>query len=214
MIVTIDGPSGAGKGTIATYLSEKFRLKHLDTGMLFRATALKLILANIDPDDHHAVAALVKTVTIADTANPDLRQEKIANVASQIAKIPEVRKTLAQLQRDFCTQIPVTYEGVILDGRDIGTVICPDAPCKLFVTADFDVRASRRLAENEDAAIDSDTIKSIMHIRDTRDQTRETAPLHPAVDAFLIDTTNLSIIQACDMAADFVNQCLQARKVA
>lgn len=209
MIVTIDGPSGAGKGTIATYLSEKFRLKHLDTGMLFRATALKLIHANIDPNDHQAVAALVKTVTIAEAANPHLRQEKIANIASQIAKIPEVRKTLGQLQRDFCTQIPTTYAGVILDGRDIGTVICPHAPCKLFVTADFDVRATRRLAENEDTAMDSEAIKSIMHIRDTRDQTRETAPLQPAVDAFVIDTTNLSIIQACDMAADFVDQCLK-----
>jgi CMP/dCMP kinase len=208
MIIAIDGPAGAGKGTIASYLALKFNLIHLDTGLLYRALAKAVLAAGIDPANHEAVTDLAAHVTIEDTNAPDLRGEAVAALASQIAIIPEVRHTLNNLQRQFCLSVPSPYQGAILDGRDIGTVICPDADCKLFVTARPEIRNQRRLLETQRTPQDNTAslreVAQTIAERDQRDTSRKIAPLTPAPDAYIIDTTDLTINEACTAAALYV----------
>jgi cytidylate kinase len=208
MIIAIDGPAGSGKGTIASYLALTFNLIHLDTGALYRALAKAVLQAGIDPANRQAVAKLAESVTIEDTNAPDLRGEAVAAVASQIAVIPEVRRVLNDLQRQFCNTVSSPYQGVVLDGRDIGTVICPDADCKLFVTAQPEVRNQRRLLETQgtpqDSAASLNQVAQTIAERDQRDATRKIAPLTPAPDAYIIDTSDLTIDDACTSAASYV----------
>lgn len=214
MIVTIDGPAGSGKGTVASYLAEAFNLKHLDTGLLFRAAGYHIQQKNIDLSDLSAVIVATQTITIDDTKNPNLRCEDVASIASCIAKIHEVRQILGKLQKDFSKEPYFPFKGVVLDGRDIGTVICPEAPCKLFITADLAVRTQRRLLELEQSDEEKEKIFQKLQVRDTRDQSRETAPLLPAKDAFIIDTTHLTVHQVCEIAADYVKKNCLNRQVA
>ncbi|MBX9805639.1 MAG: (d)CMP kinase [Alphaproteobacteria bacterium] len=211
MIIAVDGPAGAGKGTISEYLAMKFDLMYLDTGLLFRALAKAVLKEGINPTHREAVARIARTIQVSDIDDPDLRGEDIAAVASQVAVIEEVRQVLTDLQRQFCRSVKAPYKGAILDGRDIGTVICPDATCKLFVTARPEIRNKRRLLETQ---MSSDATKEVESVisqkiaeRDSRDSTRKIAPLTPAPDAIIIDTSDLTIDEACTKAALYVAEC-------
>ena len=178
-IIAIDGPAASGKGTIARALAAHFGFHHLDTGLLYRATGAK----GGDP----VLAA--QTLSAEDLARPDLRSAGAGQAASRVAIIPEVRAALVDFQRRFALQEP----GAVLDGRDIGTVICPDAAVKLYVTASDYVRAARRAAE---LGADQAEMLAELRERDRRDSQRATAPLKPADDAVVLDTTDLSIPDA------------------
>ncbi len=209
MIITIDGPSGAGKGTVAKYLAERFNLKKLDTGLLYRALAQRIIhhYESLDFENHDLIIELAQKITIEDVNLPGLRTEEVASLASQIATIPEVREILGKLQRQFAYSSPSPYQGVILDGRDIGTVICPDASCKIYLTARDEIRVERRHLQLNSAA--AEKVKDFMKVRDQRDQSRSVAPLAAAPDAYIIDTSDLTIEQVCSMAANYIlNNCL------
>lgn len=212
MIIAIDGPAGAGKGTISGYLAMKFDLIHLDTGLLYRALAKAVITKKVDPHNPKAIADIARAIRIEDVQDPDLRGEEIAAIASQVAVIAEVRNTLNDLQRRFCASVKPPYQGAILDGRDIGTVICPDAACKLFITARPEIRNQRRLLETQmSSEPDSEAVSRITQKiaeRDARDSARKIAPLTPAPDAFIIDTSDLTIEQACTKAAQYVGRVL------
>jgi cytidylate kinase len=212
MIIAIDGPAGAGKGTISEYLAMKFDLLYLDTGLLYRAVAKVVITEKVDPTDAIAVANIARTIKVEDVNDHKLRGEEIAAVASQIAVLNEVRNILTELQRSFCRSVTAPYKGAILDGRDIGTVVCPDADCKLFITARPEIRNQRRLLETRVSSDASAEVVSSLSQkiaeRDRRDATRKIAPLTPAPDAIIIDTSALTIEEACTEAALYVEKCL------
>lgn len=191
-IIAIDGPAASGKGTIARALSAHFGFHHLDTGLLYRATGAK----GGDP----VLAA--QGLCADDLASPDLRSAEAGQAASRIAAIPEVRAALIEFQHHFAAQEP----GAVLDGRDIGTVICPDAPVKLFITASPEVRAQRRFAELSGKGIETsyeDVLEDVRQ-RDLRDMSRDQAPLKPAEDAKQIDTTEMAIEDAVAAAVALV----------
>lgn len=178
-MIAIDGPAASGKGTIARALAEHYGLRHLDTGLLYRATGAK---------GGEPVAA-ARNLTAADLTRDDLRSAQAGQAASRIAAIPEVRSALVEFQRRFAAEEP----GAVLDGRDIGTVICPDAQVKLYVVASDEVRARRRAAE---LGADPEQMLKELQERDRRDSQRDAAPMRPADDAWVIDTTNVTIEQA------------------
>ena len=186
--VAIDGPAAAGKGTIARAISHRFGFAHLDTGLLYRAVGAK----GGDP----VIAA--QTLTAADLARDDLRTTDAGQAASRVAVIPEVRAALAEFQRRFAR----AEGGAVLDGRDIGTVICPEAEVKLFVTASDRVRATRRWVElgGDACPISLDAMIADLRARDTRDAARATSPLRAAPDALLLDTSELTIDAAVNKA--------------
>ncbi len=195
MIIAIDGPAAAGKGTLARALAEDFGYAFLDTGSLYRATALRVLRGGIDPADTQAAAAEAMALTPNDLADPALREEQTGEMASKIAVVPEVRAALLAYQRNFAKSPPNGAGGAILDGRDIGTVVCPDADCKIFVTASDEARAHRRWLEisaRGEAVLEANVLAD-MRQRDARDAERATAPLKPAEDAHLLDTSNLDI---------------------
>lgn len=188
-IIAIDGPAASGKGTIARALAGRFGFHHLDTGLLYRATGAK----GGDP------VAAARSLDAQDLARPDLRSAEAGQAASRIAAIPEVREALVAFQRHFAAQEP----GAVLDGRDIGTVICPDAAVKLYVVASDEVRAARRAAE---LGADPAEMLSQLRERDLRDSQRATAPLRPADDAVVLDTSTLSIADAVAAAIAHVER--------
>lgn len=207
MIITIDGPAGAGKGTVAQFLAQKYNLKKLDTGMLYRALAKAVLEAQIDVQkQQEKIIQLAQQVTINAAEQEGLRKEEVANLASIVASIPEIRTILNQIQRDFAHADPHPYWGVILDGRDIGTVICPEADCKIFLTASSEVRAMRRNQQIGGTPHQHHEISKIMIERDTRDQNRRVAPLSAAENAYTIDTTYLTINEVCSRAAYYIDQ--------
>jgi cytidylate kinase len=213
VIIAIDGPSGAGKGTVAHYLANKFNLKILDTGLLYRVVAKIALQQKLEPDQHEALVEITRTVTVDDVTQEGLRSEEVAAMASKIAIIPAIRNILNQVQRDFAVSDPGDHMGVILDGRDIGTVIYPDADCKIYLTADQEIRALRRMKQ-ESKACQLD-IQRMMAERDKRDSSRTTAPLNVAKDAYLIDTTYLTIDEVCEKAAYYVqNSCFRSTMTA
>ena len=193
--IAIDGPAAAGKGTIARAVAAHFQCPHLDTGVLYRAVGRKM-MDGLDP----VVAA--QSLGDDDLLRDDLRTADVAQAASKVAMIPEVRAALLDFQRAFAARAG----GAVLDGRDIGTVICPDAPVKLFVTASAEARAKRRY----DELIERGHEASLEHVlsdvkeRDARDINRTDAPLRPAVDAQRLDTTELSISEAIAQAIEIV----------
>lgn len=189
MIIAIDGPAASGKGTLARRLARHFGLNYLDTGSLYRAVAFRALRAGADPSDPAAAIAAARQVETRDLDDPRLRDDKVAQAASKVAAIPGVRAALLALQRDFARR----GQGAVLDGRDIGTVVCPDADAKVFLTATVEARAMRRFKELQargDTAI-YDHVLQDMKLRDARDRERQTAPLRPASDAFELDTTAL-----------------------
>lgn len=189
--VAIDGPAAAGKGTISKAVAAKFGFAHLDTGLLYRAVGAKAA-DGVDP----ITAAL--TLNNDDLSRDDLRSLAAGQTASKVAVIPEVRAALVDFQRRFATQ----DGGAVLDGRDIGTVICPEADVKLFVTASAEVRAHRRWLE---VGGDEAQVLAEVRERDDRDMNRADAPLKPADDALLIDTSDLSIEDAIAAAVNAIN---------
>jgi len=182
--IAIDGPAAAGKGTIAKAVAAQFGFGYLDTGLLYRATARR-VLAGQAPID------AAKTLNVDDLGRSDLRTAEVAEAASQVAALPDVRAALVDFQRRFAAR----DGGAVLDGRDIGTVICPDADVKLFVTASTEIRAARRYGDLIAAGGQTTMAKVLadVKIRDYRDENRSNAPLKPAPDAVLLDTSELSI---------------------
>ena len=193
--VAIDGPAAAGKGTISKAVAAHFGLAHLDTGLLYRVVGARMLLGE-DP------ITAAQSLVAGDLDNPDLRTAEVAQAASRVAVIPEVRAALLDFQRAFARR----SGGAVLDGRDIGTVICPRAEAKLFVTASAEVRAQRRLAELTEGGFqtDFDTVRADGQARDDRDMTRADAPPRPAEDAVILDTSDLSIDAAIAAAIDAV----------
>jgi cytidylate kinase len=207
-VIAVDGPAASGKGTIARALARHYQLPHLDTGLLYRAVALNLLRWGSDPDSEFA-ALRACDFAQTDFGDPELKSEMVGGVASRISAYPGVRAALLERQRDFAGQ----PGGAVLDGRDIGTVIAPDADAKLFVTATPEVRARRRQEElvrlgrsshYEDVLID-------IRARDERDGSRATAPLRMAQDAELIDTSDLDIDAAIARAMAAVDRRVIAK---
>jgi cytidylate kinase len=190
MIIAVDGPAAAGKGTIARALAQHFGYHFLDTGALYRMVGLAVLRRGQDPADTAAAIAAATSLDPSGFADRDLRNEAVGAAASIVAVVPEVRSALLSLQRDFARRQP----GAVLDGRDIGTVVCPDADVKLYVTASPEVRAQRRQTELG-AASYADVLAEI-RARDLRDSQRATAPLLPAKDAVILDTSELDIAAA------------------
>lgn len=202
--VAIDGPAASGKGTIARAVASEFGFVHLDTGLLYRALGKKVRAFTDGPIDPLIAANLASSLTPGDLTAGDLRSAEVAQAASQIAAIPEVRTALLAFQRDFAAK----ECGAVLDGRDIGTVICPDAQVKLYVTASDTTRAERRFRELRDAGatITLDDVTDDLRMRDRRDAARATAPMKPAPDAHLLDTTELSIDAAVAEAVALITK--------
>jgi cytidylate kinase len=197
MIIAVDGPAASGKGTIARALAAHYGLPHLDTGLLYRAVGVATVRRGGDPDiEADAIAATAFDPALL--ADPALRSEAAGGWASRVSSHPGVRAALLDYQRDFAAQ----PGGAVLDGRDIGTVIAPDAHAKLFVTASAEVRARRRAAE--DGARDFDAILADIRARDARDSGRNAAPLRRAEDADLLDTSDLTIGAAVQRAIALV----------
>ncbi len=207
-MIAVDGPAAAGKGTLARRLAERYGLRHLDTGLLYRAAALRLLRAGSDPAQAAAAAAAAAGVTDDDLADPALRDEDVGQAASVVAAHGAVREALLGLQRAFAARAP----GAVLDGRDIGTVVCPDARVKLYLEASTEVRAARRLCELRSRgveSIDSRVLDEIM-ARDARDRRRSAAPLKPAADACSIDTSALDADEVFERAVAIVDSRLSS----
>ncbi len=191
LTVAIDGPAASGKGTLARKLAEYLNVRHLDTGGLYRAAALKLISAHGDPHKAEDAVKAAKMIDYHDLANPHLRSEHIGNTASIISAIPEVRTILLDFQRDFANN----PEGAVLDGRDIGTVVCPEADVKIFITASIEARAKRRhkQLQNQGIEVVFESVLADLVERDERDKARNIAPLKAAENALQIDTTSMTV---------------------
>jgi cytidylate kinase len=202
MIIAIDGPAASGKGTLGKRLAERYGLRHLDTGLIYRAVAKALLDAGAKLDDPARALAAAKALDPTRFDEVALKAYAVGEAASVVSAIPEVRATLVALQRDFAATPP----GAVLDGRDIGTVICPQAQVKIFVTASPQERAHRRareLAARGEAVEEAAVLADILR-RDERDRSRSVAPLKPAADAHLLDTTHLDIEAAVRAAVDIV----------
>tara|TARA_B100000678_G_scaffold253108_2_gene229472 strand:+ start:769 stop:1395 length:627 start_codon:yes stop_codon:yes gene_type:complete len=201
MIIAVDGPTASGKGTIASSLAKHFGLPHLDTGLLYRAVGWQVFLDGGNPDD--PCDARMGTAFHDDLLkSEELRSEHVGGLASRVSIHPEVRAALLERQRRFARQ----QGGAVLDGRDIGTVICPDADVKLFVTASLDARTDRRFAEmqGQGRAMTCEEVRAQIARRDERDMGREDAPLKPAPDAYILDTTALDKQAALAAAIEIV----------
>jgi len=202
MIIAIDGPAASGKGTLGKKLAAHYGLRHLDTGLIYRAVAKTLVDAGERPEDAAAAVAAAKELDLANFDEATLKTYAVGEAASIVSAIPGVRAALLDFQREFAAQPP----GAVLDGRDIGTVICPGADVKIYVTATPEVRAKRRAAEYRAAGRDIDEASVLADIlrRDQRDSNRAAAPLQQAADAYLLDTTHLAIDAAIRAAIDIV----------
>lgn len=197
--VAIDGPAAAGKGTISKAVARHFNFGHLDTGLLYRAVGARM-LDGVEP------VAAAEALNVGDLDRTDLRSAEVAQAASKVAVIAEVRAALVDFQRAFARR----SGGAVLDGRDIGTVICPEAEVKLFVTASAEVRAQRRFLELADSGTTYEAVLDDVRARDERDMTRAEAPLKPADDAVTIDTSTLSIEEAVAQAIAAIEARRQA----
>ena len=210
MIIAIDGPAASGKGTLAKRLAAHYGLRHLDTGVIYRAVAHALICAGADLQDETAAVQAARELDPETFENPALKSQKVGTAASVVSAIPRVREALVEFQREFAAKPP----GAVLDGRDIGTIICPDAEVKIFVVADPKVRAHRRTLEARsrgEEAIEAAVLADIL-ARDERDQNRPVAPLKPAKDAYLLDNSHLDIEGGVRAAIDIVEAVRAGRQ--
>ncbi len=204
MIIAIDGPAASGKGTLAQRIAGHFGYVWLDTGLLYRAVARDALAAGADLEDAVASARAATALDATTLGDPTLRTTAIGEAASVVAKHPGVRAALLDFQREFAQTPP----GAVLDGRDIGTVICPDADVKIFVTADVEVRARRRFEEyvRRGEKVSYEEVLEIIRQRDARDAGRSAAPLQQAPDAVLLDTTDMDVEAAFTAALDIISR--------
>jgi len=210
MIIAVDGPTASGKGTIAKQLAAHYRLKRLDTGSLYRAVGLAVVDAGADPANEAAAVAAAEALELGAIDESRIRSSAAGLAASKVAAIPAVRAVLRRAQRAFAAD----PAGAVLDGRDIGTVICPDATVKLFVTASLEQRTKRRLKELQARGeqITYAELERQIAERDERDMNRKDSPLRPAEGAHLLDTTSLSIEAAAEAAFAIVDAALSSSK--
>ncbi len=204
--IAIDGPAAAGKGTLSRRIAETYGFHHLDTGLTYRATAKALLDAGLTLDDETVAEKMAREVELAGLDRDILSKHEIGEAASKIAVMPAVRRALVEAQRRFSKKPP----GTVLDGRDIGTVVCPAAPVKLYVTASPEVRAKRRYDEirGKGGIADFDAIFDDVKRRDERDMGRADSPLKPAEDAHLLDTSEMSIEAAFQAAKSIIDAAL------
>lgn len=209
MIIAVDGPTASGKGTVAKNLADHYGLKRLDTGSLYRAVGLAVLDAGSDPSDANAAVAAAEALDLGAIDENRIRSSAAGLAASKVAVIPEVRAVLRRAQQVFAND----PRGAVLDGRDIGTVICPNADVKLFVTASLEERTRRRLAElrARGEQISFEDLRAQIAERDERDTKRKDSPLYQAPDAYILDTTSLSIEAAAQAAYAVVDAAI-ARK--
>ncbi|WAP69997.1 (d)CMP kinase [Jiella pelagia] len=207
LTIAIDGPAAAGKGTLAKRVAQHYLLPYLDTGLLYRAVGRQIALAGANPDDPEAAGRFARELDLSHLDDPTLRGHEAGELASRVAVHGPVREALVTFQRSFAAR----PEGAVLDGRDIGTVICPEARVKIFVTASAEVRARRRtdelVAHGRDD-VDFDRILAEVRARDERDSGRNVAPLKPADDAHLLDTSQLDIDAAFRAACEVVDRAV------
>jgi cytidylate kinase len=210
LVIAVDGPAAAGKGTLARRLAQVLNLAYLDTGLLYRAVGMKTLGSGTDRFDREAAAA-ARSIVLDDLARTDLRSDQAANAASRAAAVPAVREALLGFQRRFAADPPDASAGTILDGRDIGSVVCPDATVKLYITAAAGERAMRRLRELRErglTAIHSRVLQDLQE-RDARDAGRNVAPLKPAEDAIVIDSSDLDADAVLAVALQLIEAKLQ-----
>lgn len=215
LIIALDGPAAAGKGTLARRLADRYRLAYLDTGSLYRGVGVTVLRQGLDPATESAAVAAAEGLDPVVLTDPEIRTEQGGQAASKVGAIPAVRRALLDWQRHFASHPPAGADGrpqrgAILDGRDIGTVVCPDARVKLFVTASTEARARRRFKELQEkgpGAIYARVLQD-MQERDARDQERAVAPLTPAADALVIDTSDLDADQVFDLAIAHIDRIL------
>ncbi len=210
MIIAIDGPAASGKGTLARRLAQHYGYRHLDTGVIYRAVAHALLQKGVDLQDERLAVKAAMELDPEALGNPALKSHDVGSAASVVSAIPAVRAVLLDFQRQFAASPP----GAVLDGRDIGTVICPNAEVKIFVVADPRVRAHRRALEAKARGEEADEAKILEDIiqRDERDQNRASAPLKQAEDAYLLDNTNLDIEAGVRAAIDIVEAVRAGRQ--
>ena len=206
MIVAIDGPAASGKGTIAKKLAEYFNLSYLDTGILYRAVALQLLTKGMNEKDSQSAEKVARQVSIASIDHTGIRTQAVSDLASKIAAFPGVRQELLDRQRRFAQNPDPGKDGAILDGRDIGTVVCPHADFKIFIIADLEIRAKRRwkeLLQSDPTVIYCEVLEE-MRSRDERDTNRKDAPLAVTSGALVIDTSNNSIDVSFNEAKNWI----------
>ncbi|MDE1935198.1 (d)CMP kinase [Bradyrhizobium sp.] len=210
MIIAIDGPAASGKGTLAKRLAAHYGLRHLDTGLIYRAVAHELTSKGMALGDEAAAVSAAQGLDPTTLDDPALKSHQVGTAASVVSAIPAVRAALVEFQRQYANQPP----GAVLDGRDIGTVICPNADVKIFVVADAKVRARRRALEARvrGEAADEAAILADILARDERDQNRTVAPLKPASDAYLLDNSHLDIEGGVRAAIDIVEAVRAGRR--
>jgi cytidylate kinase len=202
MIIAIDGPSASGKGTLAKRLAAHLSFAHLDTGKIYRAVGHEVIRQGGDPEDERIALLVAQTLNPTALSDPELSGDEAALAASKVARMNDVRDVLLKFQRDFAENPPGGEAGAVLDGRDIGTVVCPDAAVKLYLVASAEVRAKRRhkeLLERGEASIYARVLQD-MKDRDDRDTNRSVSPLKQADDAFILDTSGLNADKAFEAA--------------
>ena len=216
MIITIDGPAAAGKGTLASALAKRYHLAYFDTGMLYRAVGLDMVLSGNNLEDENAAEKVAKSLTFEKmmqlAKHPDFRSQIGGHAASKVSALPKVRQALLKMQQDFAKN-PVFADGTpangaVYDGRDTGTVVCPQADIKFFVVASPEVRATRRYNEFVAKGINTtyEQVLSDLIERDKRDSERSASPLKPADDAILLDTSKMSVQQEIDSAITIIEQ--------
>jgi CMP/dCMP kinase len=210
MIIAIDGPAASGKGTLAKRLAAYYGYRHLDTGVIYRAVAHVMLTAGLDLNDEVKAAEIAIRLDTGTFADPSLKSQAVGSAASVVSALPKVREALVRFQREFAASPP----GAVLDGRDIGTVICPDAEVKIYVVADPRIRAHRRTLEarGRGEAADEDAVLADILARDERDQKRSIAPLKQAPDAYLLDNSQLDIEGGVRAAIDIVEAVRAGRQ--
>jgi cytidylate kinase len=210
LIIAIDGPAASGKGTLAKRLAGHYGFGHLDTGAIYRAVAYALVSQGSDLRDEAAAVHAARSLDVDTFDNPALKSHEVGTAASVVSAIPAVRAALVEFQRQFAAKPP----GAVLDGRDIGTVICPNADVKIFVVADAKVRAQRRAreAQGRGEMADEAIILADILARDERDQNRTVAPLKPASDAYLLDNSHLDIEGGVRAAIDIIEAVRAGRR--
>lgn len=209
-VVAIDGPAASGKGTLARKIAEHYGLAHLDTGALYRAVAFKVLENGANPEDLEAALAASAALDPDLLQSEALRTDQVGKAASVVAAMPEVRAAILDYQRNFATNPPAGRRGAVLDGRDIGTVVCPDAPVKFFITATVDARTDRRFKElaGRGLPVTRDEVKQDLVARDRRDAERDISPLRQDAHAHLLDTTKLSIEAAFAAVRAIIDETL------